>query len=170
MKKFTEGYIAIGRIGRAHGTRGWVSVDVYSGLPDRLDAVKIVFVEQGDRLAGKSVAGTQHHGKTLLLKLKDVDDREEAKRFTGTQIWLPEEQAVRLPGDTFFVHELVGLKVFDEEKNFIGRLEEVLSMGGNDVYVVRDGEREILIPAVAEFVKKVDVNSGEMLVCLWEEM
>lgn len=170
MKKFAEGYIAIGRIGRAHGTRGWVSVDVYSGLPDRLDAVKIVFVEQEDCLAGKIVTGTQHHGKSVLLKLKDVDDREAARQLTGTQIWLPEAQAVQLPENAYFVHELVGLSVFDEEKKFVGRLEEVLSMGGNDVYVVRNGEREILIPAVAEFVKKVDVKRGKMLVHLWEEM
>ncbi len=163
-------YIAVGRVVRTHGTRGWVRVEVYSGLPDRFEGVRVVFFRGTAGAEGKILSDSDRLGNAVLLKFKGVDDREAARELVGKEIWLPEDQAIKLPEGEYFVHDLIGLQVVTTEGELLGRVEEVMLMGGNDVYVVRGEKGETLIPAVEEFVKEVDVKGGKIVVRLWEEM
>lgn len=155
---------------RTHGTRGWVRVEVYSGLPHRFESVRVVFFRGAAGAEGKILSQYELLGNAVLLKFKGVDDREAAKALVGKEIWLPEDQIIELPENEYFVHDLIGLNVFDTEGNLLGRLEDVMLMAGNDVYVVRGERGEILIPAVEEFIREVDLKGGKIVVRLWEEM
>jgi len=170
MSEAPEEYISVGKIVRAHGIDGWLVVQVYSGLSDRFDNVKVIYFSGSAGIEGKILSGVQLKGNLLMIRLKGVKNREEAKAFIGKEILLPETQRIELPENTYFIDDLIGIEVIDVDGNFIGILQEVLEMGGNDLYVVRKSEKETLIPAVSEFIKEVDISARKMVVRLWEGM
>jgi 16S rRNA processing protein RimM len=165
-----EEYISVGRILRVYGTEGWVRVEMYSGRPDRLDGIRVVFLEAPGEPEGKIIQERKIDDKSVLLKFKDGDTREQARQLVGKEILLPENQKITLPRDTYFIHDLIGLEVFTDSGEYVGQLAEVFQMSGNDVYLVRGKDREVLIPAVGEFIREVKVNQGKMIVRLLEGM
>ncbi|NOX37828.1 MAG: 16S rRNA processing protein RimM [Calditrichaeota bacterium] len=163
-------YIAIGRVLQTHGVQGYVKAVAYSGIPERFLQLKTVYVETDEGYRGFIVEDVQLRGSTILLKLKGVHTKELARQLTQKELFVPETEKIELPEDTYFIHDLIGLKVFDTEGQFLGTLEEVWTRGAHDVYVVRQGKREVLIPAISQFVKAVDLNAGKVVVQLIEGM
>ena len=152
------------------GYQGWVKVNTFSGVKGRFSKVKAVYIDSGTELERKILTGQKYHLKQLLLKFGGMDDRETSRIFKGRELFLPEAERIVLPENSFFIHELRGLKVYSVSGEFLGTLTEVISAVGNDLLVVKTEEKEILIPAVAEFVQVIDLEKGKVLVRLWEEM
>jgi 16S rRNA processing protein RimM len=73
-----------------------------------------------------------------------------------------------LKEDEYYLYQIVGLEVWTNEGKFLGCVDEILFTGGNDVYVVRDGDQEVLIPAISDVVKEVDISEGRLTVQLME--
>lgn len=163
-------YIAIGKILRPHGVKGFVKAVAYSGLPDRFSCLKSVYVQGREGLIGYRIERWQLLNELTLLKLQGVENREEAQKLTNVEMLVPEEQKVPLPQNSYFVHDLIGIEVFDTTGRKLGILQEVLSNGGGDLYQVQTTRGELLIPAVSEFVKQVDVSQKRMIVKLIEGM
>jgi 16S rRNA processing protein RimM len=163
-------YIAVGKVVGVFGHQGWLKVLVYSGILDRFEKVKIVYFQAEAGMTGRVISGSRYHGNGLLLKLRGIDDPESAKLIKGRELYLPEDQQVELPVDHFFIHDLIGLKVFDVEKGFIGEIVDVWSGGASDILVIQSEEKEVLIPAIAEFIKVVELEEGRVMVRMWEEM
>lgn len=170
LMEMNENYIAVGRVGRPHGLEGWVRFLPYSGDPARLQQVKVLYRETVRGMQGVIISGQEVRDGKLFLKLHGLDTREDVEALVGQEMWLPEEQKIELPEDTYFVHELIGMDVVDESGSSLGRLTDVLEMSANDIYVVNDGGRERLIPAVGEFIKQVDLQNRRMVVRLWDGM
>lgn len=163
-------YIAIGNIIGTFGTRGYLKVKSYAGIPRRFLKLKTVYIEFGKGEKGFIIEEVSVRGEIAILKLRGIDNPEAAKKLIKKQLLIPYDQKIELPEDTFFIHDLIGLKVFDTKGNFLGVLSDVLRMGGNDVYQVLLDGREILIPAVSEFIKKISPVEGKMIVQLIEGM
>lgn len=170
MQDIEEEYIAVGKILTPHGNIGWFKVGVYSGLANRFENIEVVYTKGSVGFEGNILSGKKVNGKNVFLKFRGVDSREDAKALTGLEIFLHENKAIELPDDTYFIHQLIDLEVFDSEDNLLGQVVDVLGMGGNDVLVVRGKEQEILIPVVAEFVKMVDLEQKTIVVRLWDGM
>ncbi len=170
MADLTESYISVGRVERTHGTKGWVQIYVYSMMLERFDDLKVIYLESATGVEGKIISDIRKMDNVLALKLKDVDDRETARELVKKELLVPDSEKIDLPQDNYFIHDLIGLNVIDVSGNKVGKLQEVMQMGGNDVYVIRDGEKETLIPAVEEFVKDVDLEKGKLVVVLQEEV
>jgi 16S rRNA processing protein RimM len=137
---------------------------------NRLDKVKVLYFEDPAGIQGHLLTGVYTQGGKIKIRLKGIQNKEEVKNFIGKEFFLPESQKILLPKDCYFIDDLIGLEVFDQHAEFRGILSEVLEMGGNDVYVVQEKNKEILIPAVREFIKKVDLKNRKMLVSLWDGM
>jgi 16S rRNA processing protein RimM len=166
----SDSYISVGKIRGVFGHQGWVKVVIYSGLPNRFEGIKVVYFKDKDEYQARILTGIQYQGKNILLKFKQVDDREIAKSLNNLEIFLPETEKIELPQDHFFIHDIIGSQVFDEGGQSIGEVQEVLAAGSNDVFVVRSKTGEVLIPAVAEFVLSVDLKKNRIVVRLWEDM
>lgn len=143
---------------------------IYSGLTDRFEGVKTIYFKSPAGIEGVVLTGAKLQGNRFNIRLKGIDTKEGAKGFVGREILLPASQKIELPEDFYFIDDLIDLEVFDESGQRLGVLTRVLEMSGNDVYVVREAEKEILIPAVAEFVKEINVKKRSMVVRLWEGM
>jgi 16S rRNA processing protein RimM len=146
--------VAIGQIGKCVGLKGEVRVIPLTHRVERfkrLDHVWIGIAE--DDTFQKRVLAVRSHKNEVILQF-------EAEELRGKFIYVEEDGIELPPAGSYFIHDLVGLTVYDEAGNQIGVLKDVVAMSSNDIWVVQNGDREILIPAVKEFVRKVDVEQG----------
>lgn len=100
----------------------------------------------------------------ILLRLKQVENPEEARKLVGGFVEVEEEQVVKLPPGRYFVFDLVGLEVFTTQRQKIGKIKEIISLPANDVYVVQGDEKQYDIPALKSVVKSIDIRKGEMII------
>lgn len=166
----SDSYIAVGKVLGVFGHQGWLKILVYSGNLDRFDQVKVIFFQSESGMSGKVLSQYRYRKSGLIMKLRGVDTPESAKLLQGKEIFLPDSEQLELPDDQYYIHDLIGLQVYDIEAGIVGEIVDVWSGGASDILVIRAGKKEILIPAVAEFIKEVDLNAGKILVRLWEEL
>ena len=171
MSNKSRGYYAIGRITKAFGIRGEVVVRPETTPGNRFAGLKTVMVgmtEHDARQASVVSVLVQPHG--VRMTLEGVSGRTEAENLVGSFVFVKEEDRVGLPKGTYFVHDVVGMQVVDQEGGSVGTVREVLHMPANDVYVIDGMRGEIMLPAVREFVKAIDVDAKRMQVHLIEGM
>jgi len=145
--------------------RGELKVEPLTDFPERFRRGASVWIE--GRAYTVSLSRSQPPG--LLLQLEGVTTRERATDLRGRYLEVPEGDLPELEG-AYYRFEIVGLEVFDTSGASLGRVEDVIETGANDVYVVRDAESELLVPAIDTVVKEIDVAGGRMVVEVLEGM
>ena len=157
-------YIEAGRIVNTHGVAGEVKIEVWLDSPQFLKSFKRCFI---DRREVKLLSARVHKG-FLIVKLEGVEDVNAAMALKGRTLFIDRSDA-RLPKGAFFLQDIIGASVVDEQGNEIGKLADVMETPASNVYVVK-GEREHLIPAVPEFILSTDADNGIITVHLIEGM
>ncbi len=159
--------IAIGRITKPHGIRGWLKVIPLTDFPERFQDLEEVYLDLPEGPKISTVEAVNMQQGYLLLKLEEIDDRNGAEELRDRLLKVTEEELVELPEGHYYLHQLLGLKVFTLQGEDLGRLEEIIRTGSNDVYRLLDERgRELLIPATREVVKAIDLEEREIRVCL----
>jgi 16S rRNA processing protein RimM len=110
--------------------------------------------------------GQKKHKKGLLVSFTEIDSIDKAEKLTETELFADKDSMPELDDDTFYWVDLIGLNVFSKEETFLGVLESILETGSNDVYVVKNGDEEVLIPALDSVVLSVDIDGRTMFVDL----
>lgn len=154
--------VVIGRIGRAHGIRGELAVEVRTDEPERRFAVGSSVVCGGRTLTFKSVR--PHSGK-LLVSFEEVGDRTAAERLHGQLLEVridPDERPA--DEDSYYDHQLVGLTVMSADRKRVGVVTSVLHLPAHDTLAVEVDGREALVPFVAALVPEVDLERGSITV------
>ncbi len=150
-------YLIVGYLQRAHGVRGEMVMEVHTDFPERLKPKTKVFV--GKDYQPMTIATARNHSEGLLIKLNGVDTPEDAARYRNRLVYVTVADRPPLPKGQFYVHELIGFDVVDEEKNPIGKLTEIMQTGANDVYVVtKPDASELLLPVIPSVVLEIDAN------------
>lgn len=169
----SEERVVIGKIVGVHGVNGTMLLLPLTDYPDRFLKMKKLTLERpGAPIQTVSVKKiTPYVGKeTFFLQIPDVTERTLAESFKGSFVTVSKEERVELSEDEYWIDDIIGLKVIDNETGFeLGLIEEVLETGSNDVYLIRTEAGEVKpIPALAEAIVKVDTQNGVMLVTLPE--
>ncbi len=159
-------HLVVARILGPHGLRGEVKAEVLTDFPERFSLLKTVYV--GDELAPTVLEGHRLQGGKIILKFEGCEARENAAELRGKLVQVALEEAMPLAEDEYYVHEIMGLEVWSTEGEFLGCVDEVLQTGSNDVYVVKNGRGEVLVPALSDVVKRVDLKQGRIEVRLME--
>lgn len=157
--------LVVGRVGRAHGLRGEVAVDVRTDDPDRRFAPgSTVRTEPGDRAL--IVAATRPHSGRLLVIFEGVTDRTAADQLRGALLTVDTTDLPAIDDpDEFYDHQLVGLAAEHIDGTPLGEVADVLHPPGADLLVIAHVEgREVLVPFVAAMVPVVDVRSGRVVI------
>lgn len=159
-----EGYLALGKILRAHGLRGELRVEPFTpGAPN---------LQRGKRvaIAGRDyrVVMARFDRQAWILELSGLADRNAAEALRGLLVEAPEGDVPRDDSDSYFFHELIGLRVVSDDGEALGVLAEIIDTGANDVWVARGPRGEVLFPARAEVVEEVDLAAGVVRVRLLE--
>lgn len=170
-----EGYLAVGKIVAVHGLRGELKVELYTDFPERFEAGVVLWASRGGNadLNEITIKSARPHKNMLLLSLEEVRTREDAEAMRGYWLFVDEDEAVELDEDTFFVHDILGLAVQTEEGVVLGKIADVLFTGANEVYVVQGKDLpqgELLLPAIDEVIRAVDLEAGVMTVRLMAGM
>jgi len=153
----------VGVITSSHGVRGEVKVFPTTDDPRRFKRLKEIILDTGKEEKTLEIESVKFFKQFVILKFKGIETPEEIGKYRQKSLYVTRENAVRLGKDEYFIADLMGLKVFDEEDTEIGVLREVLETGANDVYIIdlNDG-RELLLPAIKECVLNVDVEAGKI--------
>lgn len=165
------GYLAVGQIVGAHGLYGELKVEAYSDFPDRFAPGATLFL--GEDLEKVQVTSMRPHKTTLLVQLEAIDDRNEAEEVRGLWLYVPEAEAGELEEGQYWIHDIIGLQVVTVDGTQIGKITDIVATGANDVYVVRPAGkinqgRDVLLPAIADVVERVDLEQGTMVIRLLE--
>ena len=157
--------IEAGRIVNTHGVRGEVKIESWLDSPQFLKSFKRLYLGAEQELR---VVSARVHKGFVIARLKGVDDVNAAMTLKNRTVSIRREDA-RLPKGAFFLQDILGARVVDEDGREIGVLEDVLETPASNIYVVK-GESEHLIPAVPEFIKKTDADAGVVTVHMIEGM
>lgn len=153
--------VPLGRVVGVHGLKGMVRVGI-SGKSADLDPA--TFVALGEILIGserfqvkKAVRGRGH----ILVRLAGIDSREQAETLVGREVQGEAHRFPELPPGEYYYFQVLGLPVIHaKDGTELGQLEEIWPTGAHDIYVVRRGEREVLLPAVEEVIQEIDLKTG----------
>lgn len=160
-----ENILQVGVITSTHGVRGEVKVFPTTDDVKRFKRLKEVILDTGKEQMSLEIEGVKFFKQFAILKFKGFDNINDIEKYKGKSLFVTRENAVKLRKDEYFIADLIGLKVLDEEEKEIGELKDVIETGANDVYVItmNDG-RELLLPAIKQCVLSVDVEGGTIKV------
>jgi 16S rRNA processing protein RimM len=166
LYKGKEPLVTIGKILTTQGNKGEVKVQPYTDFPERFQVGDDVFLDREGQIASYRIVSVRYHQRWVILGFEGVDDMSAAEKLRGTEIKVSPDQVYPLPEGHYYVFQLVGLPVFSEEGQYLGDLTNVLPTGGNDVYQVVHPQtnREILVPAIKECVKSIDLEQKRITV------
>jgi 16S rRNA processing protein RimM len=168
-----NGFLVVGKIVGAHGVNGNLKVCSYAESEAVFKPGKSILVIQAGQIEKKySIQWAKPHGKSMLLTLKGIEDRNTADNLVGAQLFIERTALPELEEGSYYWIDIIGLSVFSTDDQYIGRIESIMPTGGNDVYVVKNQNKndrhEILIPAIESVVLKIDLKNKIMRVNLPE--
>ena len=153
-------YLECGKIINTHGYRGAVKMESWCNTPEDLAALSRLFLKEQGKMRCLSVNHASVFKRFVLAELEGITDLDMAMALKNQIVYAAREDFSLSDGD-YFIVDLIGLPVIDAENGTkYGTLSEVINRGASDIYVIKTPEGERMMPAVEEFVKKVDVENG----------
>ena len=164
-----EDLLQVGIITSTHGVRGEVKVYPTTDDPRRFRGLKEVVLDTGREKLNLEIEGVKFFKQFVILKFKGLDNINDIEKYRQKSLYVTRKNAVRLQRDEYFIADLIGLKVQDEDGTELGTIKDVIETGANDVYEVEmaDG-RSLLLPAIKQCILNVDVENGMMQVHVLE--
>jgi 16S rRNA processing protein RimM len=160
-----EDLLQVGAITQPHGIHGEVKVFPTTDDVRRFKKLKDVILDTGREKITLEIEGVKFFKQYAILKFKGFDNINDIEKYKGKCLYVTRENAVKLRRDEYFIADLIGLQVYDEENNYLGVLTNVIETGANDVYEVKfeDG-RDVLFPAIKQCILDVDMENRKMKV------
>ena len=162
-------YFEIGQIVNTFGIKGFVKVNPFTDDMQRFGELNYVFVVRNKELLKMQIEEVKYHKNVVLVKFKGIEDINMAEQYKGCYIRIKREDARKLPKDTYFIADLIGVSVFDENDNFLGKVNDIYNNKVHDIYVIKDDlGKQILLPSTKEVIKQIDVDEDKIVVHLIE--
>ena len=162
-----NGSLLIGKIVGTHGIKGTFRVYSYAESlsvfkPDSLILIRNTRGHEKIHV----VNWAKPHKQVILLSFKGIIDISQAEPLIGSELFISKADLPKLEDKTYYWFDIIGLSVFTIDDRYIGRIESIIPTGSNDVFVVKDGDKEILIPGIESVVLSIDPNKKIMMVDL----
>ena len=163
------GYFQIGKITSTHGIGGTFRVFPTTEDASRFRLLKTVLILHKGEKVPFTVEKVGFQKNMVLLKVKEINDINVAEGYRNDAIYITDEQALPLEEDEYYTRDLYDMEVVTEDGTVLGRLDDIIATGANDVYVVKkEGEKDLLLPAIKDCILSVDVPQKKMTVRLLE--
>ena len=155
--------LKVGVISNTHGIRGEVKVFPTTDDPRRYLDLEDVILDTGTEKKKMEIEKVRFFKNMVILKFKGIDDINEILPYQKKNLYVTRGQAVPLAENEYFIADLIGLKAVSDEGEDLGKVADVIQSAANDIYVIeKDGTPDLLIPAISECIKKVDLKEGSM--------
>lgn len=158
-----EELLQVGVITSTHGVRGEVKVFPTTDDPERFKTLKHVLLDTGREKKPLEIQGVKFFKQFVILKFKGIDNINDIERYKRCPLLVERKDAVALEEDEYFIADMLGMEVAEEDGRRFGTLKDVIQTGANDVYVIDSLEHgEVLVPAIKECILEVDIPKGRM--------
>lgn len=157
--------LRLGKVTSAAGLKGELRVYPYTDYKEKFEELPYVLMD--DREC--RIQGVRYQKNMAILKLEGIDDRNGAEACRDKELFIPRADAPPLPEDSYYVKDLLGLAVVEEDGRELGVLKDVIQGSAQDIYEVETPEgKRFLLPAVEEFVREISLEKGTITVHLIE--
>jgi 16S rRNA processing protein RimM len=163
-------YLVVAHVSRAQGLSGAVEIVSLTDYPERfVPGISLLSSPPLAKIDNLTIEYVDRRPKGIVLKFVEINSREEAEHIIGRDLIVPMENAVELPENEFWIHDIVGMDVYTTSGDRLGFVAEILRTGSNDVYVVKPynypgEEKEYLIPAIKEVVKNISPQERKIII------
>jgi len=155
----------LGRIVRKHSFKGEVVIKLDTDEPELYQEMESIFVDLGNNLIPFFIEKSSlHKGNQLRVQFEDIYTEEEADAILKSDIYLPLDLLPKLTGNKFYFHEVIGFTIVDEQFGEVGILESINDKAAQPLFEIKNGENEIFIPMIDDFIKKIDREKQQILV------
>ncbi len=158
-------WATIGKVVAPFGVRGELKILSFTDIPSRFEELETIYLGP-DHLCFQIKSARPYKGEMVVLKLAGIEDANTAETLRNHILAIPISQLAKLPPDSYYQHDIVGLQVVTLDGRTIGEIIDIIETGSNDVYVVKaaTGGKEQLIPAIKEIIKQVDLVNKMMYI------
>lgn len=164
-----EQLMEIGQIVNTYGIKGFLKVVPYTDDITRFEKLNSIYIQTKKSLETVAIEEVKYSKNLVLLKIKGIDDINSAEIYKNCYIKIDRSDAVELPEDSYFIIDLIGVEVITDNGDELGNIIDVFSTGANDVYVVKNElGKQVLLPAIGDVIKNVDIKNKKMIVHLLE--
>lgn len=158
-------FITIGKVVTTQGNKGEIKVLPLTDSTDRFKKLNSIFIKNNVNQKALNIEKIKIKENMVILKIKDIENIKEAKLLVGSYLEIEREKAVKLPEDTYFVFEIIGLDVYTKNNIYLGKVDNVISTGSNDVYIVKIEDKEdLFIPAIREIIENIDLGKKSITI------
>jgi 16S rRNA processing protein RimM len=160
-------HVLIGKIVGSHGLKGTNKIRAFA---ESLSVFKpgrsILIRKSSGQKINLEINRVKAQGRTTLLLFKGINDRSQAEALIGSELYIRKQDLPELEDGTYYWFDLIGIEVYTIDKKYLGRIESIIETGSNDVYVVKDGKNEVLIPALESVIMDIELEQKRMQVNL----
>lgn len=160
-------YFEVGQIVNTFGVKGMLKVKPFTDDANRFEELKKVYICNKEKLEEVEIEEVKYHKDMVLLKIKGIEDMNEAEKVKGLYLKIDRKNAKKLPKDTYFIADLLGLEVYSDTGELLGKVDDIFRTGANDVYVVKnENGKQLLLPGIPDVIKEIDLEKEKIIVHL----
>ena len=162
-----EQLMEIGQIVNTYGIKGFLKVVPFTDDITRFEKLKSIYIETKNSLETVDIEEVKYSKNLVLLKIEGIDDINQAEIYKNCYIKINRKDAVKLPEDSYFIVDLIGISVYTDNNEELGNIIDVFPTKANDIYVVKNElGKQILLPAIGDVIKNVDIENKKIIVHL----
>lgn len=159
----------VGVISSTHGIRGEVKVFPTTDNVKRFKKGITLILDAGKEERQLIVEGVKFFKQFVILKFEGIDHINDIEKYKSKSLYVTRENAIKLKKNEYFIADLIGVQVWEDNGDFLGELKDVIETGANDVYVIKqENGKDILLPAIKECILSVEIEEKKMIVHVME--
>ena len=164
-----ENYLELGQIVNVKGLKGEVKVNSFSENSSRFESLSKVFLKIKGEIKQFEIERVGYSKNQVIIKFVGINTIEEAEKLRNSYILIDRDSLEKLPEGVYYIADLIGLDVFTDNGDYLGKVDDIYNTGSNDIYVVKnDLGQSKLLPGIEEVIKNIDLKSGKIIVNLIE--
>jgi 16S rRNA processing protein RimM len=161
----SEDLLLIGKVIRPHGLNGLIRITSYAQSAESFLKAGIVFLKSDrGKISGYKIKALTPYKNVFFMKLDGISSLENAEKYRGAEILIRKDALKAESEDEYFWFQLIGLEAYVDSGRFIGVLQEIINTGSNDIYVIRDGDKELLVPALHGIILNIDLENKRLII------
>ncbi|SHH40299.1 ribosome maturation factor RimM [Thermosipho atlanticus] len=167
LQELLKEKIAVGIIGKTHGLNGELKLHPLTNVPEIIESLTeiLLYNERNKVFHMAKITDMRLGNGVYLIKIQGIETVEEAKKLSGSKIYIDKSELPEVKNDEYYFYEIINSIVLDENGNVLGKVDEIIQTGSNDVLVLnKDKENEMLIPVIKEYIRNLDKTNKKIIV------
>ena len=160
-------YLEIGQIVNTFGIKGMVKVKPFTDNIERFSNLEKIYIKNKSGQTEYKIQEVKYHKNMVLIKFEGIENPEQADLLRNSYLIVDRETEEPLEAGRYYIVDMIGLDVFTDDNEYLGKLEDIYNTGSNDIYVVRNElGKQVLLPAIEDVIKNIDMDNKKVIVHL----